>query len=187
MTERDEGTRGNNSASFKKGNKIARNRRVAVNARSHRALLDGLRIAQERARDTEVRLKLEGEGKEIAEVNAILAELEPLTDDEVEVGFWTSVAQFGTDAAKKLIAERINPKPKMPLIKIGANLSREDAVAKISKMMAAGEISPDVAQTMISALNGVAELEERNLMIRMTQLEIEAVERGLLGANEDDD
>jgi hypothetical protein len=175
-----------NAGTFQPGNKIHRSRARAKNKELTDCMLEGVRQAEEGFYQANVKHRLEKEGKAAAEINEILESLDDMSGRDALIAFWKRLSQMGTDAAMKVIAERLLPKAKLPATYISATMNDETA-ARIGAQMVKGELPPDVAQAMISAINGIKELEERQLMIRMTGLQLEAIEKGLLGAEDDED
>lgn len=178
-------TRQRNAGNFQPGNKIHRSRARAKNKELTDCMLEGVRQAEEGIHQSRVRHRLEKEGKAAEDINQILADLDGMTGRDALISFWKRLAEMGTDAAMKVIAERLLPKAKLPATYISAKMDDETAT-RIGQQMVKGELPPDVAQAMISAINGIKELEERQLMIRMTGLQIEAIEKGLMGAEDEE-
>ncbi len=175
-----------NSGSFQKGNKMGRHRVSAQTKELTACLMEGVRLAEEGINKGRARNRLEREGKSAEEVNAILAEMEEMEGRDALIHFWRRLAEMSTDSAMKIIAERLLPKAKLPATYVASKMDPGTA-KKIGSMMLAGEMPPDVAQAMIAAINGISELEERQLMIQMTGLQIQAIKQGLLDADEEND
>lgn len=171
---------------FKKGNKAATRRRVAVDARMFECMLEGVRLAEENFDTDATRIRLEREGKEAEEVNAILADLDGMDGRSALIHYWKRLTATGTDAANKIIADRLLPKPRFPAINLGKEESPQQLAAKICDMMVTGKLAPDHAEMILRGLNNAAELKEREIMIQMAALEVKAMEKGLLDDGEED-
>lgn len=174
-----------NATSFAPGNKIHRSRAKSKNKELMDCLLEGVRLAEEDHDRAERRRIMQNEGKAAEEINAILAEMESMDREESLIHFWRRLAGMGTDSAMKIIAERLLPKAKLPAIFVAAKIDERTA-DKIAAMMVNGNLPPDVAQAMLSTMNGVKELKERDLQMKLVALQVEAIEKGLLDAEDDD-
>lgn len=174
-----------NATSFAPGNRIHRSRAKSKNKELMECLLEGVRLAEEDHQRADVRRQLDREGKQAEEINEILAEMESMTREESLIHFWRRLANMGTDSAMKIIAERMLPKAKLPATFVSAKIDEKTA-DKIAQMMINGNLPPDVAQAMLSTMNGVKELKERDLQMKLIGLQVEAIEKGLLD-NDDDD
>lgn len=172
--------------SFQPGNKIHRSRAKAKNKELTDCLLEGVRLAEEQIYKNDVRVRMEREGKLAEEINEYLAEMDGMPGREALIHFWKRLSLMSTDSAMKVIAERLLPKAKLPATYI-ANKMTDDVATMIGEQMVKGELPPDVAQAMVSAINGIKELEERNLMIRLTGLQVKAIEQGIIDPDEGDD
>lgn len=175
-----------NAGSFQKGNQIGRHRVSAQKKEIAECLMEGVRLAEQGIYRVRVKDRLNREGKTADEVNKILDEMEDMPGRESLIHFWRRLAEMSTDSAMKIIAERLMPKAKLPATYVASRMDEKTA-KKIGAMMLAGEMPPDVAQAMISAINGISELEERQLMIRMTTLQIEAIQKGLMDPTDDEE
>lgn len=170
---------------FKRGNIAASRRRVAVNQRSTECMLEGIRLAEERIEEAEVRIRLEREGKEADEINAILEQMDGMTGEQALTHFWQSLALMRTDSSMKVIADRVMPKPKYSPLNLGKAESAEAMAQKVVEMMTSGKLAPDHADVILRGLNAAAELKERELLITMAALQVKAIEVGLLDAGDD--
>lgn len=72
--------------------------------------------------------------------------------------------------AMKIISDRVAPRPKHPLIRLGDEIAKmppDQAALKIAELVAAGEISADHGDTLIKVFSGTAQIREMEANTRL--------------------
>lgn len=174
-------------ARFEKGNKAAVGRKRRGTVRRHEALvaMEDALLEWETERVIAARKRLNEEAM-LEMSDEELAEAIPHDGSKHAAmkSFFKLVlrfAQFGDSTAQKMMMDRIAPRGRLPLVRLGnmTDLEPDKAAQHVAEVMAQGGMTPDTAKACVEVFMMNAEIAHYQAETRLAKAMAEAEEKGL--------